>query len=69
VVQVSPEVGVAELAAVVGDLLVDPGRRGALAAAGRAYAASHTFAALAQRLYADVIEPAARSGLSVARLR
>jgi glycosyltransferase involved in cell wall biosynthesis len=68
VVPVGPDVSAAELAAVVGDLLVDPGRRNALAAGGRAYAASHSYAALAERLFADVIEPATRWGLSVRRL-
>ncbi len=69
VVPVSPAVTGAELGETVGDLLEDPGRRRALVAAGRSYAAAHTYAELAQRLFAEVIEPAARSGLSVARLR
>jgi glycosyltransferase involved in cell wall biosynthesis len=69
VAAVGPGVTAAELAAVVGDLLVDPGRRAALAAGGRAHAAAHSHAALAQRFFDEVIVPAVRSGLSVHRMR
>ena len=69
VVSVGPSVSAGELATVLADLLADPGRRRDLAAAGRSYAAEHSHAVLAQRLFEEVIEPAARSGLSVPRLR
>jgi glycosyltransferase involved in cell wall biosynthesis len=69
VVAVGPSVTASELGEIVADLLGDPGRRRALVAAGRDYAAGHSYAALALRLFTDVIEPAARSGLSVPRLR
>ena len=69
VVSVASSVTAGDLASVLVDLLVDPDRRGAIAAAGRAYAAAHSHAVVAKRLFDDVIVPAARSGLSVARLR
>jgi glycosyltransferase involved in cell wall biosynthesis len=69
VISVSPSVSAAELAAVVVDLLADPARRRDLAAAARVYAAAHSHAIVAQRLFEDVIEPATRAGLSAARLR
>jgi glycosyltransferase involved in cell wall biosynthesis len=68
VAPVRAEVRALDLAATVAGLLEDAGRRSRMAAAGRAYAAAHSYAALAQRLFTDVIEPAARSGLSVPRL-
>jgi hypothetical protein len=67
VVPVGPAVTAQELGTVVADLLADPDRRNLLAASGRAYAADHTYAALAQRLFDEVIEPASRAGLSVRR--
>jgi glycosyltransferase involved in cell wall biosynthesis len=69
VVPVSPAVTAAGLGETVAALLDDPDRRRARADAGRAYAAAHTYAALAERLFTEVIEPAARCGLSVPRLR
>jgi glycosyltransferase involved in cell wall biosynthesis len=69
VVGVDPSVAAAELAGVVVELLGDPARRRDLAAAARAYAAAHTYAVVAQRLFEDVIQPATTAGLSVARLR
>ena len=68
VVSVSPDVSAGALAAVVSDLLDDPARRSALAAAARSYAADNSFAIVAERLFRDVIEPATRIGLSVTRL-
>jgi glycosyltransferase involved in cell wall biosynthesis len=68
VVRVSPVIAPAALATVVADLLGDPERRTALADAARRYAAQHSFAIVAERLFVDVIEPATRVGLSVARL-
>jgi glycosyltransferase involved in cell wall biosynthesis len=69
VVSVDPAVSAAELAGVVGDLLADPARRADLAAAGRRYAAGHSHALLARRLFEEVIRPVAGSGLTVTRLR
>jgi len=69
VISVGPAVTAAELALVVSDLLADPDRRDRLAAAGRAYAAAHSYAVVARRLFEDVIEPASHAGLSAARLR
>jgi glycosyltransferase involved in cell wall biosynthesis len=69
VVSVGPSVSAGALASVVIDLLGDPDRRRDLAAGGRAYAAAHSHAVVARRLFEDVIEPAARAGLSAARLR
>ena len=68
VVRVSSDVSAGELAAVVADLLDDPTRRAALAAAGREHAAKNSFAIVATRLFEDIIEPATRAGLSVPRL-
>jgi glycosyltransferase involved in cell wall biosynthesis len=68
VVRVGPTVAAGELATVIADLLGDPERRSALAAAARAYASQHSFAIVASRLFQDVIEPATRAGFSVARL-
>jgi glycosyltransferase involved in cell wall biosynthesis len=68
VVRVSPQLPAGDLAKVVADLLGDPERRTALAGAGQEYAAQHSFAIVAERLFKDVIEPATRTGLSVPRL-
>jgi glycosyltransferase involved in cell wall biosynthesis len=68
VVAVSPTVSERELASVVSDLLADPERRIALAAAARDYAAQHSFPIVATRLFEAVIAPAIRDGLSVPRL-
>ena len=69
VISVGPAVSAGELAAVVVDLLGDCDRRRDLAAAGRRYAADHSHAHVAKRLFEDVIRPAAAAGLSVSRLR
>jgi glycosyltransferase involved in cell wall biosynthesis len=69
VISVGPSVNAAELALVVSGLLADPDRRDDLAAAGRTYAAAHSYAVIARRLFEDVIEPATHAGLSAARLR
>ena len=69
VVSVGPSVSAGALATVVSDLLADPERRNALAAAGRAYAAAHSHAVVARRLFEDVIEPATHAGLTAPRLR
>jgi phosphatidylinositol alpha-mannosyltransferase len=68
VVSVSPSVSAEELAGAIAGLLVDPDRRAALAAGGRRYASGHSHAILARRLFEEVIEPATRVGLTVARL-
>ena len=60
VVSVGPSVTAAELAPSIADLLADPDRRRDLAVAGRAYAAAHSHAVVARRLFEDVIEPATR---------
>jgi glycosyltransferase involved in cell wall biosynthesis len=57
------------LATAIVDLLRDPERRQKMADAGRAYAAGHSHAVVARRLFEDVIEPATRAGLTAARLR
>ncbi len=67
VVSVKPSVSAPELAGVIADLLGDAPRRAEIAAAGRAYAAAHSHAILAQRLFDEVIEPASRTGLGVRR--
>ena len=67
VVSVSPSVSAGELATVVADLLAHPDRRHDLAAAGAYAAAHHSFSIVARRFFEDVIEPATRAGLSVAR--
>jgi glycosyltransferase involved in cell wall biosynthesis len=69
VVPVSPSVPAGELAAFIADLLGDADRRHALAARAREYAAQHSFSIVARFFFEDVIEPATRAGLSVARLR
>ena len=69
VISVGPSVTAAALAIVVSDLLADPARRRDLAAAGRAYAAAHSHADVARRLFEDVIEPATHAGLTASRLR
>ena len=69
VVSVGAAVSADELATTLADLLADRARRGELAAAGRRYAAGHSHAVLARRVFEEVIAPAARSGLSVPRLR
>jgi glycosyltransferase involved in cell wall biosynthesis len=69
VVKVDQSVSARELADVVSDLLADPARRDALAAAARGYAAAHSHAAVAKRLFEEIIEPATRSGLTASRLR
>jgi glycosyltransferase involved in cell wall biosynthesis len=66
--RVGSDVSALELATRVSDLLADPARRAKLASAAREYAAEHSFAVVAQRLFEDVIEPATRAGLSVARM-
>ena len=68
VISVSPSATAGELANVIADLLADPERRARVAPAGRAYAAAHSHAILARRLFEEVIEPATRAGLSVRRL-
>jgi glycosyltransferase involved in cell wall biosynthesis len=68
VISVEPSVTAAELALVISGLLADPDRRDAFAAAGRTYAAAHSYAVVAWRLFEDVIEPATHAGLSAARL-
>src|SRR5207244_2736993 len=68
VVRIGAAATAGDLAAAVASLLVDPGRRNALAREGRAYAAAHSHAALARRLFDDVILPASRTGMSVPRL-
>jgi glycosyltransferase involved in cell wall biosynthesis len=67
VISVGPAVTAGALATIVADLLGDPERRRALAAAGRAYAAAHSHAVVARRLFEDVIEPATHAGLTAAR--
>ena len=67
VMSVDASVSAGELATVLGALMADPARRGEVAAVGRAYAAVHSHAVLARRLFEEVIAPAARSGLSVPR--
>ncbi|MDQ1480053.1 MAG: hypothetical protein QOI44_914 [Actinomycetota bacterium] len=57
------------LATAIVDLLRDPVRRQGRADAGRAYAAGHSHAVVARRLFEAVIEPATRAGLTAARLR
>ncbi len=69
VVSVGPAATPAALATVIVDLLGDPLRRQRLADAGRAYAAGHSHAVVAARLFEDVIEPATHAGLSAVRLR
>jgi len=68
VVSVGSSVTAAAIARVVSDLLADPARRRELAAAGRAYAAAHSHAVVARRLFEDVIGPATHAGLTAARL-
>jgi glycosyltransferase involved in cell wall biosynthesis len=69
VVRVGATASAADLADAVAGLLADPVRRDACASAGRAYAAAHSHAVLARRLFDEVIAPAARAGLTVPRLR
>jgi glycosyltransferase involved in cell wall biosynthesis len=69
VISVGPAVTAGALATIVADLLGDPERRRDLAAAGRAYAAAHSYAVVARRLFEDVIEPATHAGLSASRFR
>ena len=68
VVRIGAAASAADLADAVAGLLADPARRNACATAGRAFAAAHSHAALARRLFDDVIAPAARAGLTVPRL-
>jgi len=68
VVSVGSNVSAAELATVVVDLLGDVDRRQDLVSGGRRYAAGHSHAVVAQRLFEDVICPTMNAGLSVARL-
>jgi glycosyltransferase involved in cell wall biosynthesis len=68
VVTVGPSATPGSLANVIIDLLGDPTRRQGLADAGRAYAADHSHAVVARRLFEEVIGPATRAGLSAARL-
>ncbi|MGO9874423.1 MAG: glycosyltransferase [Acidimicrobiia bacterium] len=68
VVPVPSTVSEGELATVVADLLQDPERRAELAAAARVYAERHSFEIAATSLFRNVIVPATRAGLSVARL-
>ena len=68
VVTVGPAATPATLATVIVDLLGDAERRQRMTDAGRAYAAGHSYAALARRLFEEVIEPATRAGLTAARL-
>jgi glycosyltransferase involved in cell wall biosynthesis len=68
VISVGPSVTAGALATIVADLLGDPERRRDLAVAGRAYAAAHSHAVVARRLFDDVIEPATHAGLTAARL-
>jgi glycosyltransferase involved in cell wall biosynthesis len=69
VVTVGPSATPDALATVIVDLLRDPAGRQRRADAGRGYAARHSHAAVARRLFEDVIEPATRAGLTAARLR
>jgi len=69
VVTVGSNVSVDELATVVVDLLGDPDHRRDLVSAGRRYAAAHSHAVVAQRLFEDVIRPTINMGLTVARQR
>ena len=68
VVGVNPGVSAGELAGLIADLLGDAARRHELAARAREYAAHQSFSIVARRFFEDVIEPATRTGLSVARL-
>jgi glycosyltransferase involved in cell wall biosynthesis len=69
VVTVGPSATPDALATVIVDLLCDPAGRQSRADAGRDYAARHSHAVVARRLFEDVIEPATRAGLTAARLR
>jgi glycosyltransferase involved in cell wall biosynthesis len=69
VVTVAQTATPAVVAAAIVELLDDAGRRQRLADAGRAYAAEHSYATVARRLFQDVIEPAAHSGLTPSRLQ
>ena len=69
VVTVGPSATPDTLATVIVDLLGDPAGRQSRSDAGRAYAARHSHAVVARRLFEDVIEPATRAGLTAARLR
>jgi glycosyltransferase involved in cell wall biosynthesis len=53
--RVSPYITAPELADVLADLLADPSRRRAMAAAGAEHARASSFAHAAERLFADVI--------------
>jgi glycosyltransferase involved in cell wall biosynthesis len=68
VVPVSPDVSPGELATAVADLLANADRRATLAASAREYVARNSFTIVARQLFDEVIEPATRSSLSLARL-
>jgi glycosyltransferase involved in cell wall biosynthesis len=68
VVSVGPTATPSTLATAIVDLLADPARRQKMADAGRAYAADHSHAELARRLFEEVIDPATRAGLTATRL-
>jgi len=68
VATVGPAATLSTLAAAIVDLLADPARRQKMADAGRAYAAHHSYAELARRLFEEVIDPATRAGLTATRL-
>jgi phosphatidylinositol alpha-mannosyltransferase len=69
VVSVGSDVSADDLAAAVLDLLGDPDHRRGLVSAGRRYAAAHSHAIVARRLFEDVIRPTINIGLTVARNR
>jgi glycosyltransferase involved in cell wall biosynthesis len=69
VVSVGSDVSADDLAAAVVDLLGDPDHRRDLVSAGRRYAAAHSHAIVARRLFEDVIRPTINIGLTVARNR
>ncbi len=69
VVRVGPTATPGTLATAIIDLLRDPARRQTMADVGRAYAAAHSHAEVARRLYEEVIAPATTAGLTVPRLR
>jgi glycosyltransferase involved in cell wall biosynthesis len=68
VVSIGPTTTPGTLATVITELLGDATRRQKMADAGRAYASAHSHAAVARRLFADVIDPATRAGLTAVRL-
>jgi glycosyltransferase involved in cell wall biosynthesis len=69
VVTVGPSATPGTLANAITELLGDAARRQRLADAGRGYAAAHSHAVVARRLFEDVIAPATHAGLTAVRLR